>query len=161
MSKGPEPGRGRLADVERAAIRRQADAVGIVEREDHLPARTAVGLGVEDAGNAAAALRGLAVIGEPEAAGIVEDEVVRSLERHVARRGIEFLESAGGEIDALDRPAAIVVGGAVRQAHPVPVAPPEAAIVAEIEQPVGTKARPFGPPPVSTTHSFRPSGGRG
>src|SRR5213594_3166484 len=67
----------RLGDVEPAPVGGEADAVRRIEREDRLADERAVGARVEDARPVAVALAHLAVVGEPEAAGRVEDDVVR------------------------------------------------------------------------------------
>src|SRR3546814_1779678 len=57
----------------------------------------------------------LAVIGEPEAAVAIEDDVVRALERFALEPVVERDHRAGGEVDALDRAAGRLVGGMARE----------------------------------------------
>ena len=51
-----------------------------------------------------------AVVGEPEAAVRVEDEVVRGSQRLAVALGVEVGHLAGGEVDALDAAADVAVG---------------------------------------------------
>src|SRR3546814_19062877 len=60
----------------------------------------------------------LAVIGEPEAAMGIEDDVVGATQRRAGGLGVERLDRTAGDIDALDRPAGIIGGGAVRDQQP-------------------------------------------
>src|SRR5947207_930355 len=90
----PDASGPRLGDVEPAPVGREADAVRRIEREDHLADARAVGARVEDAGAVAIALAHLAVVGEPEAAGRVEDDVVRPAEPPPVARGVEVLDPA-------------------------------------------------------------------
>ena len=65
--------------------------------------------------------------------------------------GVEVLDLAGVDVDALD-PAADVVGGlGPGTVMPSTLGPLEAAVVADVDLAVGPMAAPFGPPPVSAT----------
>src|SRR5947208_3290950 len=58
----------------------------------------------------------LAEVGEVEAAGGVEDDVVRPLERNAVDAIEQALDTTRGEVDTLDAAAGIVVG-LVRRPH--------------------------------------------
>src|SRR5205823_378082 len=135
----------RLGDVEPAPVGREADAVRRIEREDHLAYARAVGARVEDAGAVAIALAHLAVVGEPEAASRVEDDVVRAAERPPVARPVEVLDLAGREGDALDAAARVVVRLVPRHEEPAHLVPLEAAVVADVDQPVGADGGPVRP----------------
>src|SRR3546814_2455790 len=79
----------------------------------------------------------LAVIGEPEAAMRIEDDVVGATQRRAGGLGVERLDRTAGDIDALDRPAGIIGGGAVRDQQPIRLDPAETTVVAAIELAVG------------------------
>src|SRR3546814_9433854 len=76
--------------------------------------------------------RSLAVIGEPEAAVAIEDDVVRALERFALDPVVERYHRAGGEVDALDRAAGRLVGGMAREEQRAGLDPLETAVVAHI-----------------------------
>jgi hypothetical protein len=65
-----------FSHVETPAIGGERNAVRAVEREDHFSDVGPVGLGVVHARAIARALSANTVIGEPEAAALVEDEIV-------------------------------------------------------------------------------------
>src|SRR5262249_54573562 len=117
------------------------DAVRPVEREDHLPDERPVGPRVEDAGAIPVALAQLAVIGEPEAAGRVEDDVVRAAERPAVAGGVDVLDLAGVEIDPLDPTARVVVRLVARDGETGEIVPLEAAVVADVDLAVGADRR--------------------
>src|SRR3989454_131892 len=142
---GPDAAGPRLGDVEPAPVGREADAVRRIEREEDLADARAVGARVEDAGAVAVALAHLAVVGEPEAAARVEDDVVRAAERPPVARGVEVLDLAGGEVDALDAAARVVVRLVPRHEEPAHLVPLEAAVVADVDQPVGADGGPVRP----------------
>src|SRR3546814_3210508 len=73
-----------------------------------------------------------AVIGEPEAAVAIEDDVVRALERFALEPVVERDHRAGGEVDALDRAAGRLVGGMAREEQRAGLDPLETAVVAHI-----------------------------
>src|SRR3546814_17921397 len=77
----------------------------------------AVGPRIEHTGDVARPRMRLAVIGEPEAAMRIEDDVVGATQRRAGGLGVERLARTAGDIDALDRPAGIIGGGAVRDTH--------------------------------------------
>ena len=111
----PQPPGVGLGGVEAAAVGGQADAVGRVERCDDLPARRAVGCRVVDAGAVGVAIGAGAVVGEPEAPGAVEHQVVGAAQLDGApvgggRGGVDRLDLARVEVDPLDRPALVGVG---------------------------------------------------
>src|SRR3546814_4648103 len=83
----------------------------------------------------------LAVIGEPEAAMRIEDDVVGATQRRAGGLGVERLDRTAGDIDALDRPAGIIGGGAVRDQQPIRLDPAETTVVAAIELAVGADRR--------------------
>src|SRR5262249_60396886 len=101
--------------------------------ELHPADRGAVGPRIVDAGAIAVALAHLAEVGEPEAAGGVEDEVVRALERMLAALRVERLDLAGAHVDALDAAAAVTRGLFTRQHQPADVVPLEAAVVGDVD----------------------------
>src|SRR5436190_2400487 len=104
------------------------------------PRRTAraVRLGVTDPGSVVTALVLDPVVGEPEAAVAVEDEVIRRDQAGSARRVVEQLDVTGLEVDALD-PAAFMrrrrLMGDRDAAHVEEVV--RAAVVADVELAVG------------------------
>src|SRR6185369_15090490 len=55
--------------------------------------------------------------------------------------GIEILDPAGVEVDALDAPAAVVAGLVARNGEPAHVVPLEAAVVADVDLAVGADGR--------------------
>jgi hypothetical protein len=61
-----------------------------------------VGLGVEDPGAIARALGANTVVGEPEATGLVEDEVVGATQRPISARTVKGGHFARREIDPVD-----------------------------------------------------------
>src|SRR5690606_108602 len=134
---GPEPAGLGLGDVERAAVGRQADAVGARDRVDDLDDRRAVGAGVVDAAAVEVAGPGLAEVGEPEAPVGVEDDVVRPAQAVLADAIVEDVDAARIEVDALDPATAVV--GRLEGGHPDAgmVAPLEAAVVADVAGTVG------------------------
>jgi hypothetical protein len=74
------------------------------------------------------------VIGEPEAAVRIEDDVVGSSQRAAEIAVlVEDLDRAGGDVDPFDPAAGIVVRLTVRGEEAVRLAPREAAIVAAIQ----------------------------
>src|SRR5262249_11792880 len=99
-----------LCNVYLAAVRREANAVRRVEGIDHLPDERAVRPGVVDAAPVPIALADLAVVGEPEAAVAVEDQVVRAAQRVAVAIGVDGLHASGAEVDALDAAAAVARG---------------------------------------------------
>src|SRR5439155_3742652 len=106
----PAPGRRRLDDVERLLVGRQPDAVRSLEREDRFLDQRAVGLRVVDGAAVGIALARLAEVREPEAAGAVEDEIIRPAQPSSIARVVERLELAALGIDDLDAPAPVIVG---------------------------------------------------
>jgi hypothetical protein len=113
-------------------VGRQAAAVGPLEREHLLLDLRAVGFGVVDGAAVVVALARLAEVGEPEAAGIVEHQVVRAVQPAAVAGIVERLELAGLGIDHLDR-AGLVVGRhrAGKQPAAGPLDPVEAAVVGQ------------------------------
>jgi hypothetical protein len=75
----------------------------------------------------------------------VEDDVVRPAQLHVAGPGVEHLDRAGLEVDALDAAAAIVLGLQDRPALARFLVPLEAAIVADVALAVGSDGGPVRP----------------
>ena len=134
--EGPEPAGYRLGDIEGRPVRRQADAVGAVHREQGLADRRAVDGGMEDAGAVLVAPAPLAMIGEPDAAIGVEHEVVRPLQRLALAGAVHCLDGAGGRVHRLDAAAAIVVRLQARHQQAVALQPLEAAVVAQPDPPV-------------------------
>src|SRR3546814_9224710 len=88
----------------------------------------AVGPRIEHTGDVARPRMRLAVIGEPEAAMRIEDDVVGATQRRAGGLGVERLDRTAGDIDALDRPAGIIGGGAVRAQQPIRLDPAETKI---------------------------------
>ena len=141
--EGPQPRRLRLGDVERAPVRREADAVRGEEGEDQLADVAAIGAGVIHRATVLLAGAHLAQIGEIEPAQPVEHHVVRPLQRPGVAAGVEHLDGAGGEADPLDSAAAVIRRDADRP-HPGLVAlgrPGEAAVVADVAEPVRADGR--------------------
>ena len=102
----------------------------------------------------------LAVIGEVEAAVRVEHEVVRADELVAVALGVEHLDVAAVEVDALDA-AAAVVGGQLaprESAMPTRSRKSQPPLLQTYSAPSGPIASPFGLPPGSATVSFVPSG---
>ena len=136
--EGPAARGRRLDHVERLAVGREAAAVGPLQREDLLLDLRAVGLGVVDGAAIVVALARLAEIGEPEAAGIVEHQVVGAVQLPAVAGVVERLELAGLGIDHLDR-AALVVGRRRAREQPAvgPLDPVEAAVVGHVDLALG------------------------
>src|SRR5207245_3372937 len=94
---------------------------------------------------------GLAEVGEPEAAGVVEDDVVRAAQRVTVALAVEHRDLAGDEVDplyaaALEVGRLVVAGGEVeRDEHVAQLAPQEAAVVADVGRAVGPDGEPVGP----------------
>src|SRR3546814_1661686 len=63
----------------------------------------------------------------------IEDDVVGATQRRAGGLGVERLDRTAGDIDALDRPAGIIGGGAVRDQQPIRLDPAETTVVAAIE----------------------------
>src|SRR5207237_10397683 len=74
----------------------------------------------------------LAEMGEIDAARRVDDEIVRSLERHVAAGAVDGFDGAGLEVDALEPAAAVILGLRQRPDAALFAMPFEAAIVRDI-----------------------------
>ena len=100
----------------------------------------------------------LAEIGEPEAAMLVEHQVVGPAQRMLAAFVDDGLDLAALQIDALDRAAEVILGLRARHDHLARGYPAEAAIVADVHLAVGAEGAPLGPPGICATTSFRPSG---
>jgi hypothetical protein len=110
-----------------------------VRREDDLADAGAVGLGVVDPGQLGVAPLGHAVIGEPEAAGVVEDDVVGRHQGLALALGVQVGDLAAGDVDPLDAAADVVLErGRTGEGDAVHVDAGEAgAVVADVHRPVG------------------------
>ena len=93
----------------------------------------------------------LAQVGEPEATGRVEHDVVRTAQAVPVAFGVQPGDGAGAQVDALD-PAALEIGWLVAAGREVhrdvdagALAPEEAAVVAHVDRAVGTDGRAVGP----------------
>src|SRR3546814_10190458 len=130
-----------------APVGREADAIGIIAREDVFLDEAAVGLGIEDADDVMAA-RGiidLPMIGEPETAVAVEHDVVRTAQDDaMVARFVQHLDPARLDIDPLDPPARIIVGDSVRREIAVRLDIVEPAVVAAIKLAVGADREAVG-----------------
>ena len=128
----------RLGGVDPRAVRRQGDAVGVVEAVDELGDRRAVGRAVVHAGLVLVTSAGLAEIGEVEAALVVEHDVVRPAQRVAAALRVDVLDRPGVDVDALDAAADVV--GRLRAGgdDAVELVPLEAAVVADVDLAVGS-----------------------
>jgi uncharacterized protein (DUF1786 family) len=71
----------------------------------------AVGPGVIDRAVLAAVGRGTAVVGEPEAAGLVEDQVVRAYQPLAVAGIVDGRELAALQVEALDHTAGVAGRG--------------------------------------------------
>src|SRR2546425_11882936 len=80
------------------------------QRKDRFADRRAVGLRVVDGATVGVTLARLAEVGEPEAARVVEDEVVRAAQTAAIAAIVERLELAALGIDDLDAARRVVVG---------------------------------------------------
>src|SRR5207248_1971831 len=103
----------------------------------------AIGLRVVDAGDVAGTALADAVVGEPEAAGAVEHDVVRRAQRMPVALLVERRDFAAAEIDALDRAVSGVRGGrwpGEREAHHLHELE-AAAVVADVGGAVGADGR--------------------
>src|SRR3546814_19820582 len=74
----------------------------------------------------------------------IEDDVVGATQRRAGGLGVERLDRTAGDIDALDRPAGIIGGGAVRDQQPIRLDPVETTVVAAIELAVGADREAVG-----------------
>ena len=135
MSNAQSARRLGVGDVEHFAVRRQAAAVRAEDRIGHLDDLGAVRQRVVQAAVVARARIALAEIGEIEAAGGVEHQIVRGRQLVAAAMRVEHARVAGLRIDPLDASAGVVVGRADR--HPVAARIFAAAVVA-----AGTARRP-------------------
>ena len=131
--EGPHPARHCIGHVNRLLVRGEANAVraGIVEVQ-FLGFARAIGQ-EEQAAEIAVAGIGLAMIGEIEIAGLVEDEIVRSFQGMAFDRIQYALHLACREIDTFDAAAIIIVRAVSGDQQPVHVGVEEAAIVADPE----------------------------
>ena len=127
----------RLRDVDPPAVGREADAVRPEERERLLDDGAAVRRDVVEAAPVDARAAPLAVVGEPHAAGLVEDEVVGPSERPPVALAVQHRDLAGVQVDPLDPPArepgrlAGVRGMVDRDADAVHLGPQEPAVVGD------------------------------
>ncbi len=92
--EGPQPPREGLRHIERLLIGRKTDSVGRPQREDGLADGAAIG-----------ARAHLAVVGEPEPAMPVEDQVVGPLQWSAAALRVQAFDLARGEVHGLYAPA--------------------------------------------------------
>src|SRR5688500_3111425 len=69
------------------------------------------------------------MVGEPEAAGFVEDEVVGADQPPAVAAVVDGLEAAGGEVEALDRAALMAGRRGPRKGEPHLLVPGEGAAV--------------------------------
>src|SRR3546814_5884283 len=90
----------------------------------------------------AAGIAHLPVIGEPEAAVGVEDDIVGTFQPFTLETVVERRYRARGQVDALDRTARFGVGGMAGEEQAARLDPFEPAIVADIGGAVGTDRQP-------------------
>src|SRR3546814_4109110 len=90
----------------------------------------------------AAGIAHLPVIGEPEAAVGVEDDIVGTFQPFPLETVVERRYRARGQVDALDRTARFGVGGMAGDEQAARLDPFEPAIVADIGGAVGTDRQP-------------------
>src|SRR6185503_10407143 len=88
---------------------------------------------VEQAAVIALAREALAHVREPEAAGAIEHDVVRTAEPFAVECFVNALGAAGGEIDPLDAPGGVVRGGPHRREKSADLAPFESAVIADVD----------------------------
>ena len=88
-----------------------------------------------------------AVIGEPEAAMGIEDEIVRGPQRAAIAVGVQVGDRAGREVDALDAPADVVGRVEPTWEHQTTEIDRReaAAVVAQVQRAVGADGRTVGP----------------
>src|SRR5262249_28808516 len=111
---------------------------------DRLADHRSVGLGVVDAGAIAIALTDLAVVREPEAAALVEDDVVRAAQRMAVALRVQHFDLPAVDVDPLDAAAAVVARLVAGHGQAVHLVPFEAAVVADVELAIGPEGRPIG-----------------
>src|SRR5205823_14717212 len=141
---GPQPRGRRLRNVDRLLVRRQADAVGGQHAVHGFDDLLHAGFEIIERADIHLAGAALAEIGEPEAAVLVEHQVVRPPQRVLAASVDYGLDLAAMHVDALDRAALIVVGLRPRHDHLAGGNPAEAAIVADVHLAVGPQRRAIG-----------------
>jgi len=134
-----------LGGVDGLVVGRQADAVVAERAEERLGDLRAIGGGVVDAALVALAWQVVAEIGEPQAAGPVEHEVVGRAQRMVAAAVVEPVDLAGRQIDALDAAAGVVGGDPGGDGDALALDPGGAAVVADVDRAVGADRRAVGP----------------
>src|SRR5262249_38086176 len=116
----------------------------------------AVGAGVIDATLVARAPLVLAVVGEPEIAGLVEDEVVGSTQLELADLVIDALDPARPEINPLDPARDIIGRRGRRNEKAVALDMHRAAIVADIDRAIRPDCRAVRPA-ADVGDDFRPT----
>ena len=140
--EGPEPPALRLRDIDRSAVRRQADAIRHDQGIGDLDDARAVGQRIIEPAIHPVAWVELAKIGEIEAAMPVEDDVVRPDEAVLAAMRVEDLALAGLQVETLDPAAGIALRHArldtIEAARGLKQ---EAAIVADVEAEVGSDGK--------------------
>ena len=135
-----------VGGIDHRLVRREADPVGRDDVVAHPHDLRAVGLGVIERAELAALRRRTAVIGEPEAAGLVEDDVVGSDQPAAVARVVQGGEGAGRKVDPLDHAALVGRRRGARDVHPVQLLELEgAAVVADIDRAVGPDRRAVRP----------------
>ena len=132
-SERPAPRRRRLDDVEACARRDEPDPVQPLQREDRLLDHRAVGLRVVDDPAIHVAVARLAEVGEPEAAGAVEHEIVGPAQLHPVARVVQRLEFSGLGVDDLDEAALVVVALRDREQLAGPLHEFQAAVVGHVD----------------------------
>src|SRR5882724_1498159 len=108
--ESPAAGGGRLHDVQGLLVRREPDAVAPLQGKDRLADHRPVGLRVVHNAAVRVTLPRLPQVREPEAAGAVEDEIVRPAEALAFTAVVECLELACFGIHDLNAAADVVVG---------------------------------------------------
>src|SRR5438132_4746586 len=140
-----------LGHVHPSTVGREADAVRTPEGIGRLDDARAVGLRVVQAAAVDVAGPLLAEVGEPEAAGRVEHDVVRTAQPVPVAFRVEPGDGARARVDALD-PAALEIGWLVAAGREIhrdgdagALAPEEAAVVAHVDRAVGADGSAVGP----------------
>jgi hypothetical protein len=119
----------------------------------------AAGVAVEQAAAVHVALARLAQVGEIKAAVRVEHDVVGTAQGAAFDRVVQPLGPAGGQVDAFDATARVVVGLAHGAQAPVGLGvPAEAAVVAHVHRAVGPDGRAVGPAAQVRHHLHQPVG---
>jgi len=138
--QGPlvEPALVRLGHVQPIPGWRQPNAIRREQGVHDLSNLGSVGECVVQAASISIPRPVLSVIGEPETAGVIEDQIVRAAKTVPIDAFVDRFHLAGLEINPLDRPTGVVGWLIAGEGESVALKPFEAAVVADPDLAVGT-----------------------